>query len=54
MTDKKEVRWGMIGCGAVTELKSAPAYQKTDDFKLVAVTRRNEELGRDYVERHHI
>jgi len=34
------IRWGMIGCGAVTEVKSGPAYQKTDAFELYGVTRR--------------
>jgi 1,5-anhydro-D-fructose reductase (1,5-anhydro-D-mannitol-forming) len=30
MTDtEKLIRWGIIGCGAVTEVKSGPAYQKT-------------------------
>lgn len=29
LTEKLTIRWGIIGCGAVTEIKSAPAYQKT-------------------------
>lgn len=37
------IRWGMIGCGSVTELKSGPAYQKTEGFELKAVMRRDEE-----------
>ena len=48
------IRWGIIGCGAVTELKSGPAYQKTDGFKLAAVMRRNLALAQDYALRHNI
>jgi 1,5-anhydro-D-fructose reductase (1,5-anhydro-D-mannitol-forming) len=28
------IRWGMIGCGNVTERKSAPAYQQVEGFAL--------------------
>ncbi len=49
-----EIRWGIIGCGAVTEVKSGPAYQKTDGFQLAAVMRRNEQLAKDYATRHGI
>ena len=28
------MRWGIIGCGDVTEFKSGPAYQKTVGFEL--------------------
>lgn len=48
------VRWGIIGCGAVTELKSGPAYQKVDGFTLDAVMRRNEHKAADYAKRHGI
>ena len=58
MQNNKEIplpiRWGIIGCGAVTELKSGPAYQKTDGFKLAAVMRRNLALAQDYALRHNI
>ncbi|MFM9826369.1 hypothetical protein [Flavobacterium sp.] len=30
----KVIRWGILGCGDVTELKSGPAYQKTRCFKI--------------------
>jgi len=39
----KTIRWGIIGCGNVTEIKSGPAYQKTKGFELVAVMRRDAE-----------
>jgi predicted dehydrogenase len=49
-----EVRWGIIGCGDVTEVKSGPAFQKVAHSKLVAVMRRNGDLARDYATRHHV
>jgi len=54
MKTNKNIRWGIIGCGAVTEVKSGPAYQKTDGFQLTAVMRRNEKLAKDYAKRHDI
>lgn len=46
------VRWGIIGCGDVTEKKSGPGFQKAAGSELVAVMRRNGALARDYAERH--
>jgi 1,5-anhydro-D-fructose reductase (1,5-anhydro-D-mannitol-forming) len=46
------IRWGIIGCGNVTEVKSGPALQKAEGSSLVAVMRRNAELAKDYAERH--
>jgi len=54
MCEKKLFRWGMIGCGSVTESKSAPAYQKVDGFELVAVMCRHLEKAKDYADRHNI
>jgi len=48
------VRWGIIGCGNVTEYKSGPAFQKIRNSELVAVMRRNGKLARDYAYRHHV
>jgi predicted dehydrogenase len=48
----KNIRWGIIGCGDVTEVKSGPALQKARGSELVAVMRRNGNLARDYAERH--
>ena len=48
----KTIRWGMIGCGEVTEVKSGPGFAKADRSALVAVMRRNGELARDYAQRH--
>ncbi|RQD79184.1 MAG: gfo/Idh/MocA family oxidoreductase, partial [Halanaerobium sp. MSAO_Bac5] len=44
----EEVRWGIIGCGDVTEKKSGPALQKIRDSSLVAVMRRRAHLAKDY------
>jgi 1,5-anhydro-D-fructose reductase (1,5-anhydro-D-mannitol-forming) len=46
------VRWGIIGCGAVTEVKSGPAFAKVPGSSLVAVMRRDGEKARDYAQRH--
>lgn len=44
----------MIGCGSVAELKSAPAYQKTEGFELFAVMGRDLSKAEDYAKRHGI
>ena len=55
MTDRlRTIRWGMIGCGAVTEVKSGPALQNAKHSALVAVMRRNGDLARDYAARHNV
>jgi 1,5-anhydro-D-fructose reductase (1,5-anhydro-D-mannitol-forming) len=46
------IRWGMIGCGDVTEVKSGPGFQKAEGSQLVAVMRRRGELAADYARRH--
>ncbi len=46
------IRWGIIGCGDVTEVKSGPGFQKALNSSLVAVMRRNAGLARDYAARH--
>jgi predicted dehydrogenase len=46
------IRWGILGCGDVTERKSGPAFQKAHGSRLVAVMRRSPGLARDYAERH--
>jgi 1,5-anhydro-D-fructose reductase (1,5-anhydro-D-mannitol-forming) len=51
---KSPIRWGIIGCGDVTEVKSGPAYKLAEGFELKAVMRRNEEKLRDYASRHQI
>ncbi len=48
----RTVRWGIIGCGDVTEVKSGPGFQQASHSQLVAVMRRNGDLARDYAQRH--
>lgn len=54
MKGDKTYKWGMIGCGSVTELKSGPAYRKTEGFELFAVMRRNLSKAKDYAHRHQV
>ncbi len=46
------IRWGIIGCGDVTEIKSGPAFAKIEGSALVAVMRRTAHLAEDYARRH--
>jgi 1,5-anhydro-D-fructose reductase (1,5-anhydro-D-mannitol-forming) len=46
------IRWGIIGCGDVTEVKSGPAFQRADNSSLVAVMRRTGALAEDFARRH--
>ncbi len=50
----KHIRWGIIGCGDVTEVKSGPGFQKAQGSKLKAVMRRNGRLAADYAARHQV
>jgi predicted dehydrogenase len=50
----KTIKWGIIGCGDVTEMKSGPAFQKANNSQLVAVMRRNPLLVKDYAKRHKV
>lgn len=50
----KEINWGIIGCGDVTEIKSGPPLYKLEHSKLVAVMRRDAEKAADYAKRHHV
>ncbi len=49
-----KVRWGIIGVGNVTELKSGPAFNKAEGSELVAVMRRDAAKAEDYARRHGI
>ena len=50
----RQVRWGIIGCGNVTELKSGPAFNKVEQSSLVAVMRRDAAKAEDYAKRHQV
>lgn len=47
-----EVRWGILGCGDVCEVKSGPALYNTPNSKLVAVMRRDGVKAADFAKRH--
>ncbi|MBB6501708.1 Gfo/Idh/MocA family protein [Pedobacter cryoconitis] len=48
------IKWGMIGCGDVTEVKSGPAFNKVTGSSLVAVMSRSPEKAADYAKRHRV
>ena len=48
----KTIRWGMIGCGDVTEVKSGPAFYKSDHSTLLAVTNWTLDTAYAYAQRH--
>ncbi len=50
--DEKNLRWGMIGCGNVTEKKSAPSFNKIPGSRLMAVGNRTPERAREYASAH--
>jgi hypothetical protein len=50
----QQVRWGIVGCGLVTEVKSGPALSKIAGSQLVAVMRRDKAKAKDYALRHSV
>lgn len=48
----ESIKWGIIGCGDVTEVKSGPAFNKVNGSSLVAVMRRDKYKAKDYALRH--
>lgn len=46
------VRFGIVGCGDVTEVKSGPAFQKLEGSELTAVMRRDGSKAEEYARRH--
>ena len=50
----KEIRWGFIGCGEVTEKKSGPAFNLVAGSRIWAVMSRSKEKASSYAERHDI
>jgi predicted dehydrogenase len=51
-THMEHVRWGIIGCGDVTEVKSGPAFNRVPGSRLVMVMRRDTAKAEDYARRH--
>lgn len=50
----QDIKWGIIGCGDVTEVKSGPAFNKVPHSSLVAVMRRDAAKAQDYASRHQV
>ncbi|MCR5180970.1 MAG: Gfo/Idh/MocA family oxidoreductase [Bacteroidaceae bacterium] len=50
----KQIKWGFIGCGEVTEKKSGPAFSLVPGSSVVAVMGRNAKRASSYAERHGI
>lgn len=50
----KEISWGFIGCGEVTEKKSGPAFNKILGSHVEAVMSRNAEKAESYARRHNV
>jgi predicted dehydrogenase len=50
----KTIRWGIIGCGNVTEVKSGPTFYKVPHSQLVAVMRRDAAKCEDFARRHQV
>ena len=50
----KYIKWGFIGCGEVTEIKSGPAFNEVEGSSVVAVMSRNKNRAEDYARRHGI
>lgn len=48
----KEISWGFIGCGEVTEKKSGPAFNLVNHSHVEAVMSRSKEKAQSYAERH--
>lgn len=50
----KLIKWGIIGCGDVAEVKSGPAFNKTENSELIGVMRRNGVKAKDFAQRHNV
>jgi predicted dehydrogenase len=48
------IRWGILGCGNVCEVKSGPAFRNADGSELVFIMRRDAARAEDYARRHGI
>ncbi|MCF0197235.1 MAG: Gfo/Idh/MocA family oxidoreductase, partial [Bacteroidaceae bacterium] len=54
MSREKDIRWGFIGCGEVTEKKSGPAFSLVPNSRVVAVMSRSHEKAASYAQRHNV
>lgn len=49
---RQVIRWGIVGCGDVAEVKSGPGFRKAAGSALLAVTRRDRARAEDFARRH--
>ncbi len=52
MTTAPVIRWGILGCGDVCEVKSGPGFQNADGGALTMVMRRTPLMAEDFATRH--
>jgi len=52
MATAPTIRWGILGCGDVCEVKSGPGFQQVDGSALTMVMRRTPLMAEDYATRH--
>lgn len=52
MTTAPIIRWGILGCGNVCEVKSGPGFQNADGSALTMVMRRTPLMAEDFATRH--
>lgn len=50
----QKIKWGILGCGDVAEVKSGPAFQKAPNSELIAVMRRDGAKAKDFATRHNV
>ncbi|MEZ6192048.1 MAG: Gfo/Idh/MocA family oxidoreductase [Phycisphaerales bacterium] len=52
MSDHPIIRWGILGCGDVCEVKSGPGFQNANGSALTMVMRRTPLMAEDFATRH--
>src|SRR5688572_4404129 len=52
--NRDTIRWGIIGCGDMTEVKSGPGFRLAERSELVAVMRRDGAKAANYAKRHDV
>ncbi len=52
MSDQPNIRWGILGCGDVCEVKSGPGFQDADGSALTMVMRRTPLMAEEFATRH--
>lgn len=52
--NRQNVKWGIIGVGNVTEVKSGPAFNMVENSEILMVMRRDLKKAKEYAKRHSI